>query len=106
MSHLCVIRYIPLASVWPALSSLTRSYFLIIFVVCNYLEFCKYKPFYGTFREKKIVMLCRTNLIYNQKRAAQCNNIESPPICPICQKLGGTYHLWWLSGCSHNDEND
>ena len=48
---------------------------------------------------KKIVMLCRTDLIYNQKRAAQCNHIEGPPICPICQKLDGTYHM--LSGCSH-----
>jgi len=44
-------------------------------------------------------MLCRTNFIYNQKRATQCNHIEGPPICPICQKLDGTYHM--LSGCSH-----
>ena len=36
-------------------------------------------------------MLCRTDLIYNQKRAAQCNHIEGPPICPICQELDGTY---------------
>jgi hypothetical protein len=49
--------------------------------------------------EKKNVMLCRTDLICNQKRAAQCNHIESPPICPICQKLDGTYHM--LSGCIH-----
>jgi len=32
-------------------------------------------------------------------RAAQCNHKEGPPICPICQKLDGTYHV--LSGCSH-----
>jgi len=31
--------------------------------------------------------LCRTDLIYNQKRAAQCNHIEGPPICPICQYI-------------------
>jgi hypothetical protein len=37
--------------------------------------------------------------IYNQKCAAQCNHIEGPPICPICQKLDGTYHM--LSDCSH-----
>jgi hypothetical protein len=49
--------------------------------------------------ENKNVMLCRTDLIYNQKRAAQCNHIEGPPICPICQKLDGTYHM--LPGCSH-----
>ena len=49
--------------------------------------------------EKSNVMLCRTNFIYNQKRATQCNHIEGPPICPICQKLDGTYHM--LSGCSH-----
>ena len=49
--------------------------------------------------ENNSVMLCRTDLIYNQKRAAQCNHIECPPICPICQKLDGTYHT--LSGCSH-----
>ena len=37
-------------------------------------------------------MLCRTDLIYNQKRAAQCNHIEGcSPICPICQNLDGTY---------------
>jgi len=36
---------------------------------------------------KKIVMLCRTDLIYNQKCAAQCNHhLKGPPICPICQK--------------------
>jgi hypothetical protein len=35
-----------------------------------------------TSAEEKNVMLCRTDLIYNQKRAAQCNNIEGPPICP------------------------
>ena len=35
----------------------------------------------------------------NQKRATQCNHIEGPSICPICQKLDGTYHM--LSGCSH-----
>ena len=29
----------------------------------------------------------------NQKRATQCNHIEGPPICPICQKLDGTYHM-------------
>jgi hypothetical protein len=44
-------------------------------------------------------MLCRTDLIYNQQHVAQCNHIEGPPICPICLKLDGTYHL--LSGCSH-----
>ena len=44
-------------------------------------------------------MLCRTDLIHSQKRVAQCNHIEGPPICPICQKLDGTYHM--LSGCSH-----
>ena len=33
------------------------------------------------------------------KAAAQCNNVEGPPICPIRQKLDGTYHM--LSGCSH-----
>jgi len=44
-------------------------------------------------------MFCSTDLIYNQKRAAQCNHIEGPPICPICQKLDGTYHM--LSGRSH-----
>jgi hypothetical protein len=49
--------------------------------------------------EKKNVMLCRTDLIYNQKRATQCNHIEGPLVCPICQKLDGTYHM--LSGCSH-----
>jgi hypothetical protein len=49
--------------------------------------------------EKKNVMLCRTDLIYNQKRATQFNHIQCPPICPICQKLDGTCHL--LSGCSH-----
>jgi len=32
-------------------------------------------------------------------RVAQCNHIEGPPICPICQKLDGTYHM--LSGYSH-----
>ena len=32
-------------------------------------------------------------------RAAKCNHIEDPPICPICQKLDGTYHM--LSGRSH-----
>jgi hypothetical protein len=44
-------------------------------------------------------MLCRTLLIYNQNRDAQCNHIEGLPICTICQKLDGTYHV--LSGCSH-----
>jgi hypothetical protein len=44
-------------------------------------------------------MLCRTDLIYNQHCAAQCNHIEGPPVCPICQKLVGTYHM--LSCCSH-----
>ena len=45
-------------------------------------------------------MLCRTDLIYNEKYAAQCNYTDfRPPICPICQKLYGTYHM--LSGCSH-----
>jgi hypothetical protein len=29
----------------------------------------------------------RTDLVYNQKRAAQCNHIEVPPICPICQVI-------------------
>jgi len=48
--------------------------------------------------EMKNVMLCRTD-DYNQKRAAQCNQIEGPPICPIFQKLDGTDHM--LSGCSH-----
>jgi hypothetical protein len=37
-------------------------------------------------------------LVY-QKRAAQCNHIEGPPICPVCQKLDGTCHM--LSGYSH-----
>ena len=32
-------------------------------------------------------MLCHTDLIYSQKRAAQCNHIEGPHICPIFQKL-------------------
>ena len=36
--------------------------------------------------EKRNVMLCRTNLLYNQKCAAQCNHIEGPPIRPTCQK--------------------
>jgi hypothetical protein len=49
--------------------------------------------------EKKNVMLCRTDLIYNQKRATQYNHKEGPPIFPVCQKLDGTYHM--LSGCSH-----
>ena len=49
--------------------------------------------------EKKNVMLCHTVLIYNQKRAVQCNYIEGPPICTIFQKLDGTYHM--LSGCNH-----
>ena len=49
--------------------------------------------------EERNVMLRRTNFIYNQKRATQCNHTEGPPICPICQKLDGTYHM--LSGCSH-----
>jgi len=49
--------------------------------------------------EKKNVMLCRIDLIYNQKLAAQCNHIEGPPMCPICHKLDGTYRM--LSGCSH-----
>ena len=49
--------------------------------------------------EKKNVMLCRTDLIYNQKRATQYNHEEGPPIFPVCQKLDGTYHM--LSGCSH-----
>jgi hypothetical protein len=53
----------------------------------------------ATSREKRNVMLCRTQLLYNQKRAAQCSHIEGPPICPICQKLDGTNHM--LSGCSH-----
>ena len=48
--------------------------------------------------EKKNVMLCRTDFI-QPNCAAQCIHIEGPaPICPICQKLGGTYHM--LSGCS------
>jgi len=34
---------------------------------------------------KKNVMLCRTDLIYNQKCAAQYNRIEGPLICPICK---------------------
>ena len=38
-------------------------------------------------------MLHRTDMIYNQKRAAQCNHIEGPPICLIYQKLDGTYHM-------------
>ena len=58
-----------------------------------------WKNFNVTSKEKKNVMLCRTDLIYNQKRATQRNHIEGPPICPFCQKLDGTYHL--LSGCSH-----
>jgi hypothetical protein len=44
-------------------------------------------------------MLCRTELIDNQKRAPQCNHIEGPPICLIYQKLDGTYNM--LSGCSN-----
>jgi len=36
--------------------------------------------------ERRQVMLCRTDLIYNQKRAAHCNHKEGPPICPICLK--------------------
>jgi hypothetical protein len=52
-----------------------------------------------TSREKKNFTLCRTDLIYNKKRAAQCNHIEGPPICPFCQKLDGIYYM--LSGCSH-----
>ena len=48
--------------------------------------------------KKKNIMLCRTYLMYNQMRAAQCYHIEGPPICPICQKLDGTYHM--LSGCN------
>ena len=40
--------------------------------------------------EKKNVMPCRTDLVYNQKRAAQCNHIERPPTCPIGQKLDST----------------
>ena len=53
--------------------------------------------------EERNVMLRRTNFIYNQKRATQCNHTEGPPICPICQKLDGTYHM--LSGCSHPTKN-
>jgi hypothetical protein len=49
--------------------------------------------------EKKNVMPCRTDLIYNQKCAAQCNHLEGPPICSICQKPDGIFHM--LSGCSH-----
>ena len=49
--------------------------------------------------EKKNVMLCPTDLIYNQKRAAQCNHTEGPLIHPISQMLDGTCHM--LSGCSH-----
>jgi len=51
---------------------------------------------------EKRKMSCSTTQIwyrYNQKRAAQCNHIEGPPICPTCQKLDSTYHM--LSGCSH-----
>ena len=45
-------------------------------------------------------MLCRTDVIYNQKCAAQCNRIEGPSIAPSArQKLDGTYHR--LSGYSH-----
>jgi len=44
-------------------------------------------------------MFCCTDLIYNQKRAAQYNHIEGPPVCLICQKPNGTYHV--LPGCSH-----
>jgi hypothetical protein len=51
----------------------------------------------GTSGENKNAMLYHTDLIYNQKRAAQCNHTEGPPICPICQKLDG-YHK--LPGCS------
>jgi hypothetical protein len=54
--------------------------------------------------EKKNVMLYHTDLIHSQKRAAQCNHIEGPPICPICQKLDGTYHM--LTGCSHPNINE
>jgi hypothetical protein len=45
---------------------------------------------------KENVMLCRIDLVYIQERAAQCNHVEGPPICPICQKLDGSYHM--LSG--------
>jgi len=40
-------------------------------------------------------------MTYNHKRAAQYNqyHIQGPPVCPICQKPDGTYHM--LSGCSH-----
>jgi hypothetical protein len=48
---------------------------------------------------KKDVKLCRTDLVYNQKRATQCNQVEGPPICPVYQKLDTTYHM--LSGYSH-----
>ena len=44
-------------------------------------------------------MLCHTDSIYNQQRAAQCNHIEGPPICRNHRKLDGVYHM--LSGCSH-----
>ena len=45
-------------------------------------------------------MLCCTELWYTTKKhVTQYNHIEGPPICPICQKLEGTYHM--LSGCSH-----
>jgi hypothetical protein len=51
-----------------------------------------------TFAESK-VMICHSNLMYNQKCAAQCTHIEGPPVCLICQKLDGTYCM--LSGYSH-----
>jgi len=44
-------------------------------------------------------MLCRMDLNYNQKRAAQYNHIEDPPVCPVYQNLDGTYRM--LAGCSH-----
>jgi hypothetical protein len=44
-------------------------------------------------------MLCCTDFLYNQKRAAQCNLVEGTTNLPHLQKLDGTYHM--LSGCNH-----
>jgi hypothetical protein len=38
-------------------------------------------------------MLCRTNLLYNQKCAVQCNLTKGPPTCPTCQKIEARRHL-------------
>jgi len=36
-------------------------------------------------------MLCRTNLLYNQKCAAQCNHTKGPPTCPFFFFFGWCY---------------